>query len=385
MQKCADSILLVDDEPRLLAGLRRRLSSSFCVFTATSGAEALEQLKLEQGIKVIVADMQMPEMTGIELLKEVKKEHPAIRRIMLTGNSDQETAVAAINEGQVMRFLRKPCNANQLSVVLEQAVKEYAFQAEHTTDIAVRNSSGPDNSREVLASMLDHELELKLANLGDMGAVIEQSSDTQMANEKKTFLMNIKNTCGDVQWLAGCMNELNDLSIARARNGDGHKFDLMTTLRSEVKSFQKEVEERSLTLSIDSLRRSAEVIGFEGEIRLVLRELIHNAIIHNIEGGHISVTVNCEKQQVGMRIYSTGGHITHEEISQGFEQLKPAENTYGYSRVCLGLKIVSAVSEINQAYCLVEPFEAGGMVSYLFLRRHMTAHSEKIVPEYQPA
>ena len=129
MTEALDRVLLVDDEPRLLSSLRRRLSSAFTILTAEGGREALELLAREEDVKVIVADMQMPKMNGIELLKIVKREHPSIRRIMLTGNSDQETAIAAINEGEVMRFLRKPCDANELAVILRQAIDEFEFEA----------------------------------------------------------------------------------------------------------------------------------------------------------------------------------------------------------------------------------------------------------------
>ena len=122
-------VLLVDDEERLLSALRRRLSGDFDILTAVSGGKALELIAAEPSIAVVVADMQMPEMNGIELLKLIRERAPAIRRLMLTGNADQETAVAAINEGKVMRFLRKPCEIEDLKTALNQALADYEFQA----------------------------------------------------------------------------------------------------------------------------------------------------------------------------------------------------------------------------------------------------------------
>jgi len=123
-----NTIVLVDDEPRLLAGIRRRLSNDFNIVTFERGAEAIDYLSAPNDAKVIIADMQMPEMNGIELLKAVKDIAPNIRRLMLTGNSDQETAMAAINEGKVFRFIRKPCETDELITIINQALEDYNFQ-----------------------------------------------------------------------------------------------------------------------------------------------------------------------------------------------------------------------------------------------------------------
>ena len=104
-----EKILLVDDEPNILQSIQRQLRKRFTVVTATGGEEALRLLKEQGPFAVIVSDMRMPGMTGVELLAKVKEMYPEMTRLMLTGNADQETAMAAVNSGQIFRFLTKPC------------------------------------------------------------------------------------------------------------------------------------------------------------------------------------------------------------------------------------------------------------------------------------
>ena len=96
----------------------------FDIDFADSGAKGLKLLS-ENEYSVVVSDMQMPEMNGAEFLKNVKDKSPDTVRIMLTGNADQQTAVTAINDSDVFRFLNKPCVASELALVLDQASLQY--------------------------------------------------------------------------------------------------------------------------------------------------------------------------------------------------------------------------------------------------------------------
>ena len=115
-------ILLVDDEVAILDGLRRQLRKRFTVHTANSGADALELLKCEQ-VAVVVSDMRMPQMDGATLLSRVRSLYPNVVRILLTGQADTQAAIAAVNEGQIYRFLTKPCPPEVLLEEIGSAVE----------------------------------------------------------------------------------------------------------------------------------------------------------------------------------------------------------------------------------------------------------------------
>lgn len=121
----SEAILFVDDEAKILEAYRRTLRKSFKVVPANSGKQALELMESEGPFPVIVSDMKMPEMNGVELLSIVKQRFPNTIRLMLTGNADQQTAVSAINTGDVYRFLNKPCPPDQMTSAINSALDYY--------------------------------------------------------------------------------------------------------------------------------------------------------------------------------------------------------------------------------------------------------------------
>jgi CheY-like chemotaxis protein len=125
MRLKSEKILLVDDEPNVLESLKRQLRNRFEIKTAQSGEEALDALKSCGPFSLIVSDMRMPGMDGVQLLSRVKDMYPETVRIMLTGNADQETAVAAANSGQIFRFLTKPCSTATLATALALGVRQH--------------------------------------------------------------------------------------------------------------------------------------------------------------------------------------------------------------------------------------------------------------------
>ncbi len=120
-----DKILCVDDDVNLLAGIQRNLRKQFRLDTAPGGAEGLELLTRQGPYAVVVADMRMPNMNGVEFLCACRAKFPDTVRIMLTGDADQETAVQAVNQGQVFQFLNKPCPPDALAGALENGLRQY--------------------------------------------------------------------------------------------------------------------------------------------------------------------------------------------------------------------------------------------------------------------
>ncbi len=123
-----EKILCVDDEPNVLEAYQRTLHKRFTMDVAEGGEEALRRIAQQGPYAVIVADMRMPGMNGVELLTQVKQIAPLTVRIMLTGNADQQTAIQAINEGEIFRFLSKPCTPEDLAKALEAGIAQYRLQ-----------------------------------------------------------------------------------------------------------------------------------------------------------------------------------------------------------------------------------------------------------------
>jgi response regulator RpfG family c-di-GMP phosphodiesterase len=150
----SERILIVDDEPAVLDGIRRQLHRTFQLEFANSGAEALAKCEAEGSFAAIVSDMRMPAMNGVELLEQTARRWPEMVRVMLTGNADQETAVAAVNSGHIHTFLNKPVSRETIETALAGALRLHRLEIAEKT-LLERTLAGTIRTLvEILASAL---------------------------------------------------------------------------------------------------------------------------------------------------------------------------------------------------------------------------------------
>lgn len=118
-------ILCVDDEPNILLAMERQFRKLFEIHTAAGPHRGLEALAQQGPFAVVVSDLRMPGMSGVEFLTRVRAASPDTVRVMLTGQADLEAAVAAVNQGNIFRFLTKPCPVETLAQVLTAALEQH--------------------------------------------------------------------------------------------------------------------------------------------------------------------------------------------------------------------------------------------------------------------
>ncbi|HOD33311.1 MAG: Hydrogenase transcriptional regulatory protein hupR1 [Acidobacteria bacterium ADurb.Bin340] len=164
-------ILFVDDEENVLLAYARNLRRRFEMDTALGGREALYRMDHDGPYGVLVTDMRMPGMDGIQLLEEVKQRFPQTVRVMLTGNSDQQTAMQAVNRGSIFRFLTKPCEAEELSLVLNAAIEQYRLVTAEK-ELLERTLRGAVLMLGELLSMLDPASFGRSQQIGDLASRI---------------------------------------------------------------------------------------------------------------------------------------------------------------------------------------------------------------------
>jgi len=118
-------ILCVDDEQNVLEGLTRTLRNLYSVETAVGGAQGLQVLKSNGPFAVVISDLGMPGMSGVEFLTAARQVVPDSVRVLLTGYADLHDAIAAVNDGNIFRFLTKPCPSNVLIKALAACAEQY--------------------------------------------------------------------------------------------------------------------------------------------------------------------------------------------------------------------------------------------------------------------
>jgi DNA-binding NtrC family response regulator len=130
MGKKEISILYIDDEVNNLVAFKANFRRDYDVFTTEFVDEALNILRANK-IHIIITDQRMPSKTGVEFLQEVLKEFPEPIRILLTGYSDIEVVIDAINKGQVFRYITKPFNDLELKMTIDNAMEVYNLREEN--------------------------------------------------------------------------------------------------------------------------------------------------------------------------------------------------------------------------------------------------------------
>jgi serine phosphatase RsbU (regulator of sigma subunit) len=121
----SNRVLFVDDDPKILAAFQRQLRKKVVIETVESGAEGLEVLRRDGPFSLVVTDYCMPSMNGIEFLGRAREIAPETVRIMLTGSADLGAAIQAVNQGNIFRFLTKPCSSDNLLEAVQAGIHEY--------------------------------------------------------------------------------------------------------------------------------------------------------------------------------------------------------------------------------------------------------------------
>jgi len=150
----SEKILCVDDDANIVAAYQRNLRKQFTIDTAVGGEQALAAIETQGPYAVLVSDMQMPGMNGIEFLLKAKERTPDTVRFMLTGNADQQTAMEAVNKGHVFQFLTKPCPPEMLALALEAGLKQYRLVTAER-DLLEKTLSGSIKVLTDILSMID--------------------------------------------------------------------------------------------------------------------------------------------------------------------------------------------------------------------------------------
>ena len=121
------AILYVDDEPQNLISFKATFRRDYTIFTATSGVEGIEIMRKNE-VQLIITDQRMPEMTGVQFLEKTLADYPDAIRMVLTGFSDVEAIIDAINNGRVFRYITKPWDETELRMTIENARQFYQLQ-----------------------------------------------------------------------------------------------------------------------------------------------------------------------------------------------------------------------------------------------------------------
>lgn len=344
-------IILVDDEPRLLNALRRRLSSTFDIVTFERGQDALAYLSGTHNVAVIVADMQMPEMNGVELLTQVYQRDPDIRRIMLTGNSDQETASAAINDARVLRFIRKPCDALVLKGILREALEEFEFKK---SDLTLLTSNAPpkatvSQAQQTFLSVMSDELRTPLSQIISISDLLVKNGQATDAKTLTAFLTHIHESGKSVLKHVDRVLRYTRLQYADVKAGERENLDIVDTVQNIIAASEKDAKERLASISFETRRRTAFIQGSPKELSIAINEVLTNAVQYTEVGGHIGVLLRSNNEKIALRISNANSQPNTSERFKSKNVFKHGSSGLDGSNsgLGLGLSLVKLIARRN--------------------------------------
>jgi signal transduction histidine kinase len=334
----AHRILFVDDEQNVLNALERclRREPYQCRF-AGSGAEALEMLS-QQPSDIVVSDMRMPKMTGVELLKQVASQYPHTIRLVLSAWVDSNDILDAINEGHIYRYIIKPWDDRALRAVLRQAVEVRELQVENQELMETLQQYNRELEQRV--EQRTAEL-LKIRNIAEVGKYASQIVhnlnnplhavsgviDLLRKNIKKQRPMKPEEM---MQWLDIAKQGVKDLTsiisgillhVRDQSRFEVSKVDINALIEQELKFFQldngfKDHIEPELSLDADL----PGISGHPVQIKQILDNLIKNAwdAMVDTEAKRLIISTKSDESQVVIDICDTGEGIAPENLDRIF-------------------------------------------------------------------
>jgi response regulator RpfG family c-di-GMP phosphodiesterase len=216
------TLLFVDDEPGILSALRRLFRPhGYRILIAESGQLGLAELE-KTPVDLVISDMRMPEMDGAAFLKEVRQRWPETIRILLTGYADVGSTVAAINEGEIYRYISKPWDDNEIVGIVREALERSKLESENKRLTALAHAQNEE--LKSLNASLEQKVAERTAELQQALGFVEQTH----AELKKAFLSS-------VQVFAG-LSELRSAQAGSRMAGHGRRVaDMARNLAQRMK------------------------------------------------------------------------------------------------------------------------------------------------------
>jgi signal transduction histidine kinase len=381
-------LLFIDDEEEILKALRRQFRRDYEVFTARSAEEGYRIL-LENPVQVVISDQRMPGMNGSEFFGKVKNEFPDVIRLLLTGYADVQAVIAAINEGNIFRYVMKPWDPVELSTIVREAFSRYALVMQNR-----RLFSELQAANEVLEQrIIERTQMLERVNL-KLQDLIEQKDSFigMMAHDLRTpiqviqgftdLLVNPNITKQDFQefvqvirqTMRDMLNLINNLlDITAIESGkvvlSYHDIDVYEFIGRLAKLNGVIGAQKGIRLEV-SVENDLPPWSFDRpRIEQVVNNLLSNAFKFSRPGTRVQVRVRRCAEGLEISVIDEGMGIRSDEIDRIFTEFQKISNkpTGNESSTGLGLSICKRLVELHQGCIGVESEYGKGSRFYFTL------------------
>jgi len=359
------TLLCVDDEKDNVEALERLFRKKYKVLKATSGQEALQVLaKYPDPVAVIITDQRMPEMTGVEFLEKTLTTHPSTLRMLLTGYTDLESVISAVNEGQIYRYLTKPWDPVDLAHTVDLAVERYFLGIElkdknEKLTQALSELKTLDTAKSNFMILINHELKTPLTSIMNFGSLL---TETKLSEEQNQYLQRILSSANRLK------NLIDDVLLIMKAETQQLKLDIQTINITSFESslteeLQKQMKQKSITLD-----EKVTPLEFKADRRIftqIIQRLLHNAVKYGNPGQPIQVMSEKSSKGLVFKIINQGPQIPAQLIEKIFQPFYIDENIMNHSTgFGLGLTICESLLKLHGTNLTVQNLMNGVSVSF---------------------
>lgn len=337
------TILVVDDESDNVDALERLFRRKYSVLKATSGKQALKMLESNK-VSLIVTDQRMPGMTGVEFLSESMESHPDSIRILLTGFTDIDSVISAINSGQVYRYVTKPWDPVDLANTVDKAIERFELSAELKEknlklETALRELKSLDEAKSNFMILINHELKTPLTSIVSFLSLLQESD---LDDEQKKFVSRISQSADRLHAL------INDsLELVSAETGQMPVKNTGINLKKLVSELSKDyadaLEKKSMKLEMNF--GAADVRTDSKALKSIMSRLLDNAIKFGHENSTIEIgSREGDDDRVLLSLVNEGKSVKSDLIAKILKPFALDENIMNHTKgTGLGLSVVQAV------------------------------------------
>ncbi len=369
------NLLIIDDEPDILKALRRQFRHDYSIHIANSATEGYE-IMTQTPIQVIISDQRMPGMSGVEFFDRTKNEFPDAIRLLLTGHSDLQSVIAAINDGNVFRYIAKPWDPDEIETIVREAFTRYRMIVENRRLLAQLQEA----NQFLETRVKERTAELKTANV-----------DLQRLNTEKDVFMgmvahDLRGPIGGIQMCAELLRDLPpdseehvqfiDMIEDTARNSVYLINDLLDVAAIESGHLVIErqvVNLEALIARISHLNRlvgNRKGISLEVEVAPLLpkawldprrfEQVLNNLLSNAFKYSHVDTTVHlrlwCQEHDLCISVTDEGQGIAPAEINTLFKRFQRTSTrpTADERSTGLGLAICKRIVELHGGDIVVQ-------------------------------
>ena len=371
------NLLVIDDEVEITKSLFRQFRRNYNVYVATSAQDALPIMEKEH-IQVVLSDQRMPGMTGVDFFNKIKDKYPDALKLILTGYSDIEAVIGAINEGQVFRYLTKPWNPVELNLAIEEAfekfelitnnrlllqkLKEANLSLENKVEERTKelekaniNLTKLNEEKNKYIGIVAHDLRNPIGHALNFSNLIYSNYSRYSKTEHLKFLKTINDRCS---FALNLMESF--LDVSKIESGildlDLKEHDYCQFVQASISQNAIFAQKKSQEIFFNCFAPKIMLTFDSNKIEQAINNFISNAIKYSDQGKRIWVNIEQEGNNLITQVKDEGQGIPENELKTVFTAYKTTsiKSTKNEKSTGLGLAIVKKIIEAHNGEVSVD-------------------------------